>query len=123
MRVIKGILIDTINGNVRVVTLSKSWNKYYETIGSTKVELLVKRVGGKNFAIMVEEYDKTKFNQIVSGISTDFEEHLYGNLLVFALDETDELASLTDKDINLIFDNISSYDTDNGLRQRIVYER
>ena len=123
MNVIKGILIDTVNGNVRVVVIGKSWNKYCETIGFKDIELIVKQVNGKNFAIMVEENNKDKPNQIKSAISNDYEESLYGNLLVFSLDECDEIVSLTDSDISLIFDNIHSYDTDNGLRQKLVYER
>ena len=123
MKVIKGILIDTVNSNVRVVVIGKSWNKYCETIGFKDIELMVKQVNGKNFAIMVEENNKDKPNQIKSAISNDYEERLYGNLLIFGLDECDEIVSLTDSDISLIFDNIHSYDTDNGLRQKLVYER
>lgn len=123
MKVIKGILIDTVNGNVRAVVIGKSWNKYCETIGFKDIELIVKQVNGKNFAIMVEENNKDRPNQITSAISNDYEERLYGNLLIFSLDECDEIVSLTDSDISLIFDNIHSYDTDNGLRQKLVYER
>lgn len=83
---------------------------YYRLIGCDCIDIVARKIGDKYFEIICDDEGLLKENPRISAIDKNkMKPALVGNLLIAGpTDEDGELTSLTDKDIELIKNNLLS---------------
>lgn len=96
----KGLLLDVINQEVRVVDCESDIHEWYKLLNCDIVEMPEFTIGGKSYTIVCDEEGKLKDYPIISGINPINEVVMVGNLLIFNTDyEECDVTDLTEDDI------------------------
>ena len=89
---------------------------YYRLIGCDCIDIVARKIGDKYLEIICDDEGLLKENPRISAVDKNMKPTLVGNLLIAGpTDEDGELTSLTDKDIELIKNNLLSAITPDGL--------
>ena len=89
---------------------------YYRLIGCDCIDIVARKIGDKYLEIICDDEGLLKENPRISAVDKNMKPALVGNLLIAgSTDEDGELTSLTDKDIELIKNNLLSAITPDGL--------
>lgn len=91
MKDVRGILLDVERNTVEIKTLDGSLDDFFEALNCGYVDIVARIIGGRSFYIVRDE----ALNQWDEPI-------IYGNLFIANIDESGEIASLDDDDINHI---------------------
>lgn len=112
----KGFLIDVVNKKAEVVECANDIHAWYKLLKCDIIEMPERRIGGKYYTIICDEEGLLKSNPVVSGISSDYNVMLVGNLLVVNSDyENGDVTDLTNEDVEHILNNTGKVLTPMGI--------
>lgn len=95
-------LIDVINKQVKLV-FADDLGEFYEYIQCRCIDIVRRKIGGREFEIIVDDEGLLVDKPIVSALDKKFEPMLVGNLLVAGSEVIEgELTGLKDEDIEHI---------------------
>ena len=104
--VIKGVLIDSVNGTVSVKEISKELDAYYDILNCRCIDIARRTIGGKPFEIICDDEATLVTDPVPSAISHFGAVMLYGSLFVVRFDGKEDVESLTDEDIAHVMKNV-----------------
>lgn len=114
----KAYFINTNTGECGTIEIEPSLEEYYRLLDCLCIDIVVRRVGGIVFNIVLDDEGLLKPNR-VGGVARDCEELLAGNLLLFGVDElTHDLRSITEHEAQTIDENVFGVliECDGGFR-------
>lgn len=95
-------LIDVINKQVKLV-FADDLGEFYEYIQCRCIDIVRRKIGGREFEIIVDDEGLLVDNPIVSALDKSLEAMLVGNLLIAGSEVIEgELTGLKDEDIEHI---------------------
>lgn len=104
-----GILIDTVNNKVIPMNINGTLDNYYKILNCDTIDIVERKIGNsdKYFNIICDDNGLLVDSPKVSGISSNMQPMLYGNLFVVGdVDEDGELISLTKEEGEYIISNV-----------------
>lgn len=99
---IKGVLIDVKNENCEAVEIGKSLNEYYRVLDCTTIDIVARRIGGRDFEIICDDEGLYSSDPQISAIDNLGQPQLVGNLFIVKFDGADDVTSLNDEEIEFI---------------------
>ena len=106
MKILKGILIDTETNSGKVIETYNTPNKYTNLLKCTSFEIMTVVLDNKTFALVFDEEGFNKPNYQTSVVTEEYNQVLVGNVLVFGIDDKDELVGLDERDVDILFNRI-----------------
>ena len=79
-------IIDAKNNTCKKDRIKDNLKTFYEIIDTDSIEILTRYINGVPTQIICDEEGKLKKTQYISGISTEFNENLVGNLIIKSRD-------------------------------------
>lgn len=110
MTMIKGILIDAKERKVEIVSINDELNEYYKLLDCEYIEIPVRNIGGKPYAIVCDE-EGLLLKKYMSAVHENSMEILVGNLFICNNGNDGYLHSLNKGDIELILGHTTNYST------------
>ena len=102
----KGILLDTINQEIKEVDCANDIHEWYKLLNTDIVEMPERQIGGKYYTIICDEEGLLKPEPIISAMNSGIDTMFVGNLLIFNIDrENCDVTDLSKEDI----ENIKSF--------------
>lgn len=99
--VIRGVLIK--DGTIQEVRLMDELGTYYATLGCDLIDIVRRKIKGKDFAIVCDEEGLYKENSHISMMDSRYQTPLLvGNLFICNMGQRGNLKSLTESDVELV---------------------
>lgn len=102
---IKGVLVDVMNEKVEVVEIEKSLQSYYNILNCDCIDIVSRKIGGREFDIVCDDEGLLKDPQKISAIDIMRQPMLVGNLFIVKFDGIEDITSLNDDEINHVLKN------------------
>lgn len=102
---IKGVLVDTINNEVKGIEIEKKLESYYELLNCDTIDIITRFVGDLRVEIVCDDEGLLKNDPITSALDYNCNPILVGNLFIVKFDNKSDITSLTDEEINYILNN------------------
>lgn len=99
---IKGVLFDVKNESCEAVEIGKSLNNYYEVLDCTTIDIVPRKIGGRDFLIICDDEGLYSSDPQISAIDILGQPQLVGNLFIVKFDGVDDVTSLNDDEIEFI---------------------
>lgn len=105
-KLIKGILIDVNDGGkFKEVVLENKLENIYELLKCNSIDIVTAKIGNSYCDIICDDEGLLKNGNILSAMNESKDYLLVGNLLITGSNEGGETISLTDEQINDVFNN------------------
>ncbi len=104
-RMVKGLLIDVENGKVEVVEIPQKLEEYYKLLNVEYIDIVNRYIANELYTIVCDDEALLKENPRISAIDYYNEPMLYGNLFITKYTDSEYLESLSDEDINKLYDS------------------
>ena len=108
---IKGVLIDVLNEKVEVVEIEKSLQSYYKILNCDCIDIVSRKIGGKEFDIICDDEGLLKDPQKISAIDVRWQPMLVGNLFIVKFDGVEDITSLSDDEVQHVLKNCRKIST------------
>lgn len=102
---IKGVLVDVMNEKVEVVEIEKSLQSYYNILNCDCIDIVSRKIDGREFDIVCDDEGLLKDPQKISAIDIMCQPMLVGNLFIVKFDGIEDIKSLNDDEINHVLKN------------------
>lgn len=111
MEYLKTVYYNHNFGHIMEFTIEPTLENYYRLLYCNLIDIVVRTVGGKKYAFIVDDEGLLKDRPIASAIEPrNFDNALVGSLLVTGVpDEDGELTSLTDEDVANIMGHVRGF--------------
>lgn len=103
MKKLRGVLIDVNATDPKVIEIEDRLENFYDILNCHCIDIVTRKIGNVPFDIICDDNGLLKENPILTGMSFDEQSHLFGNLLIVGLaDSEGNLTSLSAADIKKI---------------------
>lgn len=123
MKYLKTVYYNHKTGRIGDFYIEPTLEKYYEALYCDLIDIVIRAVGGKKYAFIVDDEGLLEERPIASAIDPrNLSNSLVGSLLVAGLpDEDGELTSLTDEDIiNIMGHVLGFYDPVEKIYRHLI---
>lgn len=121
---LRGVLVSECGeGECGSATIKDCLEEFYHILDCDTIDITYRAIGGRVYDIVCDDEGALKEGRVPSAIDSDKRIILYGNLfIVRGNEETGELESLTDEDVENIFDHIKGYIKDGRVMPLLVFD-
>lgn len=95
-----GYLIDLENDSARMVEIKDEdhLGQFYRLIGCDCIDIVVRKVGGKRYNIVIDDEGLLVADPVFAAIDTQMRGMLAGNIIIFGIGDDQDLCSIEDTD-------------------------
>lgn len=117
---IKGILVDVKSNIIEVCEIEKKLESYYKILNCNLIDIVSMKIGHKNFDIICDDEGLMKEDITISAIYDDFIPALVGNLFIVRHDGRGNERSLTNEDVLLVLEHVTTIQTTEATEATVV---